>query len=151
MTVAEESIDVDVPVRAAYEQWVRFEEFPRFMAGVREVRRLGDGRLKWAADICGHRAEWLAEIKEDVPEKRIAWESQGGAFNAGTVSFAALSATRTRVTLRLESDARDIAKIVEDQLGSDPEDVKGDLECFKEIAEDRESEVAERRSAASNR
>jgi len=49
MASIEKSIDVDVPVRTAYNQWTQFEEFPRFMEGVKEVRQLDDKNLHWHA------------------------------------------------------------------------------------------------------
>ena len=53
MATIEKSIDVDVPVRTAYNQWTQFEEFPKFMEGVREVRQVDDRRLHWRAQVAG--------------------------------------------------------------------------------------------------
>ena len=55
------SIDVMVPVRTAYDQWTQFEEFPRFMEGVEEVRQLDDKHLHWVANIGGKRKEWRCQ------------------------------------------------------------------------------------------
>jgi hypothetical protein len=41
----ERTIEVQVPIETAYNQWTQFEEFPRFMEGVEEVRQLDDRRL----------------------------------------------------------------------------------------------------------
>ena len=49
MSTIEKSIEVNVPVRTAYNQWTQFEEFPRFMEGVKEVTQLDDTRLHWKA------------------------------------------------------------------------------------------------------
>ena len=83
----EKSIEVAAPVRAAYNQWTQFEEFPRFMAGVKEVRQLDDTHVHWHAEIWGKDKEWDAEITEQVPDQVIAWRSRSGAPNAGTVRF----------------------------------------------------------------
>ena len=79
MSNVTEHVDVDVPVRTAYNQWTQFEEFPRFMEGVEEVRQLDDKRLHWNATIAGKEEEWDAEITEQIPDQRIAWTSKGGA------------------------------------------------------------------------
>jgi len=62
----EQSIEVNVPVRTAYNQWTQFEEFPRFMEGVVEVRQLDDRRLFWRASIGGVEKTWEAEITEQT-------------------------------------------------------------------------------------
>jgi uncharacterized membrane protein len=75
MATIEKSIEVDVPVRTAYNQWTQFEAFPQFMEGVREVRQLDDKTLGWRAEIGGKDEEWVAEITEQVPDQRIAWRA----------------------------------------------------------------------------
>ena len=59
MSTIEESIDVEVPLRTAYDQWTQFEEFPRFMEGVKLVKQLDATHLHWLVEIAG-RAEALA-------------------------------------------------------------------------------------------
>ena len=87
MSVIEKSIEINVPVRAAYNQWTQFEEFPRFMEGVKQVKQIDDTHLHWKADVGGKEKEWNAEITEQIPDQRIAWTSRGGAINAGIVTF----------------------------------------------------------------
>ena len=82
-----ESVDVDVPVRTAYDQWTQFEEFPRFMEGVKTVRQLDDTHLEWTAEVAGVAKHWKAEISEQTPDQRIAWHATDGAQNAGVVTF----------------------------------------------------------------
>jgi uncharacterized membrane protein len=64
MASVQESIEVDVPVRTAYNQWAQFEEFPRFMEGVEQVRQLDETHLRWRAELWGKSKEWTAEITE---------------------------------------------------------------------------------------
>ena len=64
MATIEETVEVGVPVRTAYDQWTQFEEFPRFMEEVREVRQIDETHLHWVAEVAGHDAEWDAEIIE---------------------------------------------------------------------------------------
>ena len=98
----ERSIEVSVPVRTAYDQWTQFEEFPRFMEGVEEVRQLDDSTLHWKVAIAGVTREWQATIVEQVPDRRVAWTSVEGTHNAGQVSFEPVGPGGTRVTLRLD-------------------------------------------------
>ena len=65
----EKSIEVDAPVATVYNQWTQFEEFPRFMDGVEEVRQLDAKRLHWRASIHGRRVEWDAAKNGDSQQK----------------------------------------------------------------------------------
>ncbi|MGH7264209.1 MAG: SRPBCC family protein [Candidatus Rokuibacteriota bacterium] len=141
MATIEKSIDVEVPVRAAYNQWTQFEEFPRFMEGVLEVRQLDDKRLRWRATVGGKEKTWEAEITEQLPDDRIAWRSRGGAYNAGVVTFHRLSDTRTRIMLQLEYDPEGVVEKVGDAVGVVSARVKTDLERFKAFIESRDHET----------
>ena len=141
MASIEQSIEVEVPVRAAYNQWTQFEEFPRFMEGVDSVRQLDDKRLQWRATIAGKSKEWHAEITEQRPDERIAWTSRGGAHNAGVVTFHRLSDSRTKVMLQLDYDPEGIVETVGDAAGVVSMRVKGDLQRFKEFIESRGRET----------
>ena len=90
----EQSIDVNVPVRTAYNQWTQFEEFPHFMEGVQQVRQLTDTQLHWKANIGGKEKEWDAKITEQIPDERIAWTNTTGARNAGVVTFHRLAESK---------------------------------------------------------
>jgi uncharacterized membrane protein len=139
MTVIRHSIDVDVSAHSAYEQWSRFEDLPRYMQGVHEVRRLDSGRLKWVADICGGRVEWYGKITDEVADRRLAWESDHGLVNSGVVTFKQLGPDKTRVTLEIEHDEERLAEAIAGKLASNRDDAaEGDLETFKEIIEDQD-------------
>jgi uncharacterized membrane protein len=97
----EQSIDVNVPVETAYNQWTQFEEFPRFRDGVKRVEELDDRRLRWHATVGGVDKSWEAEITEQIPDERVAWRSVEGAGIAGVVTFHGLSDTTARVMLQL--------------------------------------------------
>jgi uncharacterized membrane protein len=104
MSIIEKSIEVNVPEYTAYAQWTRYAEFPQFMEGVKEVKRLGPKRLHWKAEIAGQDKEWDAEITEETADQRLAWTSQGGDIKGWVVTFHRLSDARTKVTLQLEHD-----------------------------------------------
>ena len=83
-----ETIDVDVPVRIAYDQWTQFESFPQFMDGVESITQLDDTHMRWVTSVGGFEREFDAEITEQHPDERVAWRSTGGdTEHAGVVTF----------------------------------------------------------------
>lgn len=134
-THVERSIEVAVPVRAAYDQWTRFEEFPRFMSGVEEVRQVGDALTHWVAQIGGVRREWDAAIVEQVPDERVAWAATTGATNAGTVFFDRVGTDRTRVRLTLDFEPEGLVERLGDVMDVVDRQAVADLDRFKEFIE----------------
>jgi uncharacterized membrane protein len=126
MASVESSIDVNVPVSTAYNQWTQFEEFPEFMEGVEYVTQIDDTHLRWAA-----------EITEQTPDQRVAWTARGGKQNAGVVSFHRIDDMTTRVTLQMDWEPEGMKEKAGSMLGRDEAQVKGDLERFKEFIERR--------------
>jgi uncharacterized membrane protein len=141
MATIEESVEVKVPIRTAYDQWTQFEEFPRFMAGVKSVRQLDDTHLHWVADIGGVKREWDAEITEQHPDERVAWRATSGADNSGVVTFHHIDPTTTKVMLQLELDPDGFVEQVGDKLGIVKSQTKADLDRFKEFIEERGTET----------
>ncbi len=137
MSRFEESIDVNVPVSVAYDQWTRFEDFPSFMDGVEEVDQLDDKRLHWKASIAGKETEWDAEITDQTPDQRVAWRATDGTENGGAVLFEPLGTARTQVTLRLDAEPRGVVEKAGDALGFLKRQVHDDLMKFKEQVEKR--------------
>ncbi|TFY98655.1 SRPBCC family protein [Ramlibacter rhizophilus] len=130
-----ESIDVDVPVSAAYNQWTQFEEFPKFMDNVESIQQIDDTHLRWRANIGGKTKEWVAEITEQTPDQRIAWRSTEGLRNAGVVTFHKLSDNRTRVMLQMDYEPEDMTEKIGDALGGVRKTARGNLKRFKERIE----------------
>ena len=147
MAKVEKSIDVNVPVRTAYNQWTQFEQFPRFMEGVKEVRQLEDQNLHWRATVGGKEVEWTATITFQEPDRRIAWQSIGGATNAGSVSFTSLGPDTTRITLQLEYEPQGVVENTGSALGVVSLRVDGDLKRFKEFIERQGHETGAWRGA----
>ena len=137
MSNIEQSIDVEVSVRTAYDQWTQFEEFPRFMEGVEEIRQTDDTHLHWRTRIAGREKEFDAVINEQTPDQRIAWTSQGGPEHAGVVTFHRLDEGRTRVMVQMDYEPEGLIEKAGDVLGIVTSRVKGDLERFKEMIEQR--------------
>jgi len=140
VTRIEKTIEVNVPVGTAYNQWTQFEEFPRFMEGIREVRRSDAARLFWAAEIAGERKEWYTRITRQVPDEVIAWESESGTAN-GTIIFKPITAERTDIQVYMEYDPEDFKEEIGDFLVIVSRRVDGDLKRFKEFIEGRGMET----------
>jgi uncharacterized membrane protein len=137
MAYIEKSVRVDKPVRVVYDQWTQFEEFPRFMEGVKEVRQLDERHLHWRAEIAGKEEEWDAEITHQEPDARISWRNTSGPYNAGLVTFQP-DGGGTRVTLRIDYEPQGLIEKIGDALGFVSRRVEGDLERFKRFIEQRD-------------
>jgi uncharacterized membrane protein len=133
------SIEVNVPVSTAYNQWTQFEDFPLFMEGVDHVQQLDDTRLHWAATVAGKKAEWDAKILEQHPDRQISWISEDGKKTRGTVSFEPRGEGKTLVRLSMSYQADPVEQIGS-VAGLDSRRVKGDLDRFKELIESRGTE-----------
>ena len=141
MATVEKSIEVNVPVSVAYNQWTQMEQFPLFMEGVEEVRQLDDKRMHWKASIAGKSEEWDAVITEQVPDEMIAWASTTGAENSGMVHFIPSAPTKTRITLVIGYDPEGMIETIGDKLGVVDRRVEGDLQRFKSFIEERGMET----------
>ncbi len=137
MSSIEQSIDVAVPVRTAYARWTDFEEFPAFMEGVEEIRRIDDTRLHWRTRVAGREKEFDAVITERTPDLRVAWRAEAGAEHAGVVTFHRMGDDATRVIVQMDVEPEGTAERVADALGVLRRRVKGDLERFKAVVEAR--------------
>ncbi len=137
MSHTEKTIEVDVPVSTAYNQWTQFESFPSFMTGVKRVRQLTATTLHWTAEIGGKDVDWTADIVHQEADRHIGWRSTSGAPNAGSVKFEALAPSRTRVTLRIEYEPSGIVEKTGAALGVVAHRIDGDLEKFKDFIEKR--------------
>jgi uncharacterized membrane protein len=133
-----ESVEVDVPVSVAYNQWTQFEEFPQFMEGVKSVRQLDDTHLEWTAEIGGEEHSWQAEISQQEPDRLVSWRALDGKYNSGKVTFEPLEGDRTRVNVEMTYDAEGLMESLGSALGFDSRRVSGDLDRFKEFIESRQ-------------
>jgi len=141
MSTIEQSIDVRVPVRTAYDQWTQFEDFPQFMEGVERIDQVSDTRTHWVTSIAKVRREFDAEITEQRPDERIAWASVGEPRQAGVVTFHRLAPDTTRVMLQLDFAPQGMVEKAADALHLVERRVKGDLRRFKEFIESRGRET----------
>jgi uncharacterized membrane protein len=150
MARIEETIDVNVPVSTAYNQWTQFEEFPAFMEGIERVKQLDDTHLLWTAEIAGQKEEWKAEITEQHPDHRVAWNATEGRNNAGVVTFHKIDDGTTRVAVQMDWEPAGAVEGAGAAVGADSRRVKGDLERFKEMIESSGTETGAWRGEVEN-
>ncbi|WP_405059176.1 SRPBCC family protein [Kribbella sp. NBC_01505] len=138
-----ETVDVQVPLSAVYNQWTQFESFPQFMDGVDEIRQTDATHTHWVTSIGGVKREFDATITEQHPDERVAWTTDSGAKHAGVITFHRLSDTETRVTAQMDIEPEGIAETVADKTGVISRRVKGDMARFKDFIEARGNETGQ--------
>jgi uncharacterized membrane protein len=111
------------------------------MEGIKEVKQLDDKRLHWHAEIAGRDKEWYARITEQIPDRLIAWQSEGGEHMSGAVRFQPAGSDHTRVNLELFYDPKGFVESTGDALGVVSRRVESDLERFKDFIEERRAET----------
>lgn len=137
-----ETVDVDVDVTTAYNQWTQFESFPEFLSFVESIRQLDDTTLQWKVNVNGAEREFTTNITEQHPDERVAWTSVAGEVNhAGVVTFHRLSETSCRVAVQLEWEPSGAVETVGAAIGIDNHAVKNDLAKFKKFIESRGQET----------
>lgn len=143
MPTIEDTIEVQVPVRQAYNQWTQFEDFPKFMEGIQSVRQLDETHVRWVAEIRGESREWTTEITEQQPDKKVAWKTTDGEIkNDGVVSFEQVGERQTRVDVQMDVEGESTAEnVAGDLLGVVKRQVRGDLERFKQLIENHDEET----------
>jgi uncharacterized membrane protein len=142
VSTVEATVEVDVPIDTAYNQWTQFESFPQFMEGVEAVRQIDDLHNHWVVSVGGVRREFDTEITEQRPDERISWQTVGGDVQqAGNVSFERMDANHTRVTVQMEWEPEGLAEKAGSTMGLDSRQVKADAERFKDFIEHRTTET----------
>lgn len=141
MATVQESIDVDVPVSKAYNQWTQFEDFPHFMSGVHAVRQLDDTTVHFETSIAGVKREYDAQITVQEPDQRVSWESLNEPRNAGTVWFEPLGPEQTKVNVELTWEPESAVEKIGAAVGLDSRQVASDLKKFKAFIERRSTET----------
>jgi uncharacterized membrane protein len=136
MTQIIETIDVDVPVGTAYNQWTQFESFPTFLDEVQSITQLDDTHTHWKVKVGGVEREFDAEITEQHPDERVAWKSTGGETDhAGVVTFHKLTDESSRVTVQLNWEPEGALEKLGSLVGAESHAVRKDLKNFKEFIE----------------
>ncbi|MCA2213729.1 SRPBCC family protein [Jidongwangia harbinensis] len=105
MSMVQQAIEVGAPLHTVYEQLATFENYPRFMSGVRQVTPIGEDRTHWVMDLDGERREFDAQIIERTLDQRVSWSTTDGPLLAETITLRPMGETRTQVVAQLEADA----------------------------------------------
>jgi uncharacterized membrane protein len=141
MSSVTESIDVEVPVSTAYNQWTQFESFPLFMAAVERITQTDATHLHWTTKVGGMRREFDAEITEQHPDERVAWKSTDGTSHAGVVTFHRLDDRTTRITAQIDWQPEGMVEKAGAMVGIDDRQVRSDLARFKQFIEQHGTET----------
>lgn len=143
MSTVQSTVDVDVDVSTAYNQWTQFESFPSFMDGVESITQQGDTHTHWVVKVAGVGREFDTEITEQTEDRVIAWQSTGGdtGGHSGRITFEPLSATSTRVAIELGWEPDGLVEKAGSALGFDQRQVDSSAEDFKEFIENRGTET----------
>jgi hypothetical protein len=138
MATIQQSIEIKVPVRTAYNQLTQFEEYPQFMQEVEAVQQIDDTHLHWTTMMSNRPVEWDAEITEQQPDRCIAWHNISGPPTAGKVEVEALGSDASRVIFTLQAEPQQIPG---SSFGNSEEEMaqrlRSDLERFKDFIEAR--------------
>ena len=138
MSRIEESIDVDVPVRVAYDQWTQVESSPSFMDGVESITQTDPTHNHWVTKVGGATREFDTDVTEQHPDERVAWKSVGSETrHAGVVTFHRLDDTHTRLMIQNDWEPEGLVEKAGAVVGVDDRRVKADTKRFKEFIEGR--------------
>jgi uncharacterized membrane protein len=102
----QKTVTIDAPVDQVFAFWDKFENFPRFMHHVREVRPTRDPQV-WNWSVSGASTatpiEFNAVITERVLNRVLSWKTMPDSVvgHAGLIRFEPLDDGRTRIQIRL--------------------------------------------------
>ncbi len=149
MKELEQSIEVQIPIAEAYDPSVRFDELPKFIDGVQEVRHEGD-RLFWQTESKGQKEEWEIRIIEQIPHKKIAWRTVEGIPINGIITFHYITSHLTQVVFRMKSMSCDTQENSDHILDRVSKRISKDMESFKAFVEGGEHNQSSLRERLSN-
>lgn len=129
------SVEIEVTASTAYDFWTRIEHFPHFIGAIESVERIDADRSRWRANLGFRRTEWIAQITEVIPEKRRAWRTIKGPFNAGMVNFHVLDRESSLMTLHLDYEPKGVLQNLGDEFGVMSRVVDHALDEFKAFVE----------------
>ena len=131
----QQSVDVAVPIKEAYDQWTRFEDWPEFMHRVDSVQQTDDSTVHFSTKVWGITKEFEAEIVEQRPDERIEWHSEDGLMHSGVVTFHQLAPRLTRIEVTLDVKPDSLLEKAGRGMRFTKRAVRGDLHRFKAYVE----------------
>jgi uncharacterized membrane protein len=136
----QQSVDVAVPLKTAYNQWTQFEEWPDFMHRVTNVSQEDETTVAFKAKIWGVSKEFKAEILDQRPDERIKWKVSEGLVHTGVVSFHELAPRLTRIELTLDVEPGSLIEKAARGMRHVKRAARADLHRFKAYIEMEEEE-----------
>jgi uncharacterized membrane protein len=131
----QQSVDVAVPIKVAYDQWTQFEEWPRFMHRLESVDQIDESTVAFSAKVWGVNKRFEANILEQRPEQRIEWDVSQGLAHIGVVTFHELSERLTRIEVTLDIEPDSLVEKAARGMRFIKRAVRGDLHRFKAYVE----------------
>jgi polyketide cyclase/dehydrase/lipid transport protein len=135
MSMVQQAIEVSAPLHTVYEQLAAFENYPRFMSGVRQVTPIGLDQTHWIMDVDGKRREFDAQITERSIDERVSWSTMEGPLLAETLTLRPLGETKTQIVAQLEADIAFLMPSDRHGQASLTKRLKEDLTTFKGLVE----------------
>lgn len=137
----QQSVDVAVPIDEAYDQWTRFEDWPKFMHRVDSAQQIDDSTVSISTKVWGITKQFQAEIVEQRPDERIEWHTEEGLAHSGVVTFHELAPRLTRIEVSMDVKPDSLVEKAGRGMRFTKRAVRGDLHRFKayvEMEEDTE-------------
>jgi uncharacterized membrane protein len=137
----QQSVDVAVPISEAYNQWTRFEDWPKFMHRVDSAQQIDDSTVSISTKVWGVTKQFEAEIVEQRPDERIEWHTEQGLMHSGVVTFHKLAPRLTRIEVSMDVKPDSLLEKAGRGMRFTKRAVRGDLHRFKacvEMEEDTE-------------
>lgn len=131
----QQSVDVAVPTKVAYNLWTRFEGWPTFMHRVDSVDQVDDATVAISTKVWGVNRRFEAEIVEQRPDQRIEWNVKEGLSHTGVVTFHELAPRLTRIEVTLDVQPEGLLEKMGRGMRFAKRAVRGDLHRFKAYAE----------------
>jgi uncharacterized membrane protein len=131
----QQSVDVAVPISEAYDQWTRFEEWPKFMHRVDSAQQVDDSTVSISTKVWGITKQFEAEIVEQRPDERIEWHTDEGLAHSGVVTFHELAPRLTRIEVSMDVKPDSLVEKAGRGMRFTKRAVRGDLHRFKAFVE----------------
>ncbi|GAA0543583.1 hypothetical protein GCM10010172_26400 [Paractinoplanes ferrugineus] len=135
MSMVQQAIEVSAPLHTVYEQLAAFENYPRFMSGVRAVTPIGADQTHWIMEVDGKQREFDARITERTLDERVSWSTMEGPVLAETLTLRPLGELKTQVVAQLEADIAFLMPSDRHGQASLTRRLKEDLTTFKGLVE----------------
>lgn len=124
MAMIQQSIEVNVPVHALYEQLTRFEDYPQFLDNVERVRQVDGTLLHWTTRMANRPVEWDASITKQQKDRCIAWRDVSSGNSECKIEVQAVSETSSKAVVTLEAEPGQFPGVI---AGDRTDEMKGRL------------------------